>query len=318
MFLTVTHLRIGTRGSALALWQAERVQDLLARLGTRSELVTVRTSGDEGSARPAQYVEGKGLFTRELEDALLDHRIDAAVHSLKDLGAALPARLELVAYPEREDPRDALVTRSGCALERLPRGARVGTSSLRRIAAIRAARSDLNVVPLRGNVPTRVARVERGELDGAVLALAGLRRLGLVDKAVPLDPTVFVPAPGQGAIAVEIRSDDAVTRAAFQRLDNAEVRVAVEAERAAMAELEGGCRVPLGVVCLGSGGARTLHLRVYALDGSQSLSVQAQVDLANPRASGIEAARRLLAAGAAALIRTEVPPAPTANEVSGR
>lgn len=269
-----------------------------------SEITVIRTSGDEGSPRPASYVEGKGLFTRELEEALLQDRIDLAVHSLKDLGAELPAGLELVAFPEREDPRDALVSRHPGGLAELPRGARVGTSSLRRIAALLGERPDVEVVTLRGNVPTRVGKMEKGEVDAVILALAGLKRLGLAGKAVPLDPTVFVPAPGQGALAIEARSDDRQTRGAIAPLDDPEIRLSVEAERAAMAELEGGCRVPLGVTCVAHGGQRTLHLRVYATDGSRSLTSRVPVDPENPRESGIRGARELLDAGAAELIRS--------------
>ncbi|MBI4421743.1 MAG: hydroxymethylbilane synthase [Gemmatimonadetes bacterium] len=313
----MAHLRIGTRGSALALWQAERLGTLLAARGVTAELVTIRTSGDEGSERPKTYAEGKGLFTKELEEALLDGRIDGAVHSLKDLGAVLPAGLELAAYPEREDPRDALVSRHAGGLDGLPRAGRVGTSSLRRVAALLARRPDLEIVPLRGNVPTRVRRVEQGELDAALLALAGLKRLGLAAAAAPLDPTEFVPAPGQGALAVEIRSGDAAARKVLSALDDPEIRVEVEAERAAMAELEGGCRVPLGAICLRAGTARTLHLRVYAPDGTRSLAAAVPVDPRNPRESGIQAARRLLAEGAADLIRIAKPPAATPSEVPG-
>src|SRR2546421_8714201 len=231
-------LRIGTRGSALALWQAERVRSRLGEHRVDSELVVIRTSGDEGSSRPADYLEGKGLFTKELEEALLDGRIDAAVHSAKDLGAVLAPGLELAAFPEREDPRDALLAHPPGGLEALRQGARVGTSSLRRIAALLSLRPDLEVVALRGNVPTRVKRVKQGDVDAAILAMAGLKRLGLDQGATPLDPTIFVPAPAQGALAVETREGDARTRDAMVLLDNPGVRLAVEAERAAMAELE--------------------------------------------------------------------------------
>ena len=180
---------------------------------------------------------------------------------------------------------------------------------------LRVHRPDLEIVPLRGNVTTRVNRVRAGELDGAVLALAGLRRLGLDAGAQPLDPTDFVPAPGQGALAIEIRADDLVTAERVGPLDDREARVSVEAERAAMAELEGGCRVPLGAVCLAVEGRLVLHLRVLAPDGSRSLASKTPVDARDPAASGVAAARSLLAQGAAALIRGG---APTANEVARR
>jgi len=318
MFRFMASLRLGTRGSALALWQAERVRSRLGEHGVDAELVVIRTSGDEGSSRPADYLEGKGLFTKELEEALLDGRIDAAVHSAKDLGAALAPGLELAAFPEREDPRDALLAHPPGGLETLRQGARVGTSSLRRIAALLSQRPDLEVVALRGNVPTRVKRVKQGDVDGAILAMAGLKRLGLTEGATPLDPTIFVPAPAQGALAVETRVGDARTRDAMVLLDNAGVRMAVEAERAAMAELEGGCRVPLGITTIESSGTWTLHLRVYSTDGSRSLSTRVELDPRDPRASGLRGARELLAKGAAELIRSSHEHSPSPIGRGGR
>jgi hydroxymethylbilane synthase len=303
MFHAMLPFRIGTRGSALALWQAERVRAMLGQKGVPSELVIIRTSGDEGSNRPESYLDGKGLFTKELEDALLGGRIDLAVHSAKDLGAVLPAELVLGAFPEREDARDALVSRPPKGIDDLPLRARVGTSSLRRAAALIAQRPDVEIVPLRGNVPTRLKRVEDGQVDAAVLALAGLTRLGLSAGAVPLYPTIFVPAPAQGALAIEIRRDNDDIRTAVALLDDPEVRVAVEAERAAMAELEGGCRVPLGITTVKSDRARTLHLRVYAPDGSRFLAGRELLDPADPHGCGVRAARELLRAGAEELMR---------------
>jgi hydroxymethylbilane synthase len=296
-------LKIGTRGSDLARWQAHRVRDLLAARGWGAELVTIRTSGDEGSRAAKPGTTGKGLFTKEIEDALLAGRIDLAVHSLKDLSAELPPGLLVAAYPEREDHRDALVSRGGGPLDALPQGARVGTSSLRRRAALLALRRDLDVVALRGNVPTRVKKVGRDGLAGAVLALAGLKRLGLAQDAVPLDPTRFPPAPGQGALALEARADDARVLEAIRPLDDAAVRQAVQAERAAMVALEGGCQAAIGACCLVHGGGLTLHVTVFAPDGSRVLSAERAVDGAAPTASGRAAAAELLAAGAGELIR---------------
>ena len=299
-------LRIGTRGSDLARWQAARVRDLLAARGVRAELVTIRTSGDEGGRappRPAPGTTGKGLFTKEIEDALLAGRIDLAVHSLKDLSAQLPDRLVLAAYPEREDQRDAFVSAGGRALADLPPGARVGTSSLRRRAALLALRRDLDVVSLRGNVPTRVRKVGRDGLQGAVLALAGLKRLGLARDATPLDPLQFPPAPGQGALALEARRDDARVLEILRPLDDPAVRRAVEAERAAMVELEGGCQAAIGAWCLAEGGALMLRVSVFAPDGSRVLAARRAVDGATPATSGKAVAAELLAAGADELIR---------------
>ncbi len=304
-------LRIGTRGSDLARWQARRVQALLADRGTASELIVITTSGDETRRGPpppaAPGFAVKGLFTKEIEDALLDGRVDVAVHSLKDLMVDLPDGLVIAAVPEREDPRDGLVTSDGRTLDALPPGARVGTSSLRRRAALANVRPDLEITTLRGNVPTRVRRVEQGAVDGAILALAGLRRLGLAARAVPLDPRVFVPAPGQGALAVEARADDPATHAALRPLDDAEIRAAIEAERGALAVLEAGCNVPIGAAChRDDEGGLTLYLRVYAVDGSRMLSVEVPVDRQAPRASGAAAARRLEAEGARSLIEEAV------------
>lgn len=293
-------LRIGTRGSDLARWQAERVRELLGRRGVTAEIVIIRTSGDAPGPRPTGLAV-KGLFTKELEEALLGDRVDLAVHSLKDLMVELPEGLVLGAVPERGDPRDALVTRDGCPLERLAAGARVGSSSVRRRAALRAARPDLTVVQLRGNVPTRVRRVEEGRVAAAVLALAGLKRLGLDRHAAPLDPAVFVPAPGQGALAIETRADDRRVRAAVHPLDEPDTRVAVDAERAALAGLGTGCNVPIGAHCRRTGHGLELHVVVWAVDGSRALETRVPVNR-DGAAAGRAAAAELLAQGAGALI----------------
>ncbi len=280
------------------------MQELLGALGVTAELVTIRTSGDEGSsARPAPGATGKGLFTKEIEDALLGARIDLAVHSLKDLSAELPRGLVIAAYPEREDPRDALVSASGWNLPALPRGARVGTSSLRRRAALLAARSDLEIVTIRGNVPTRVNKVGRDGLDAAVLALAGLKRLGLAKGAVPLALDWFPPAPGQGALALEARADDGHVLELSRPLDQPAVRCAVEAERAALAELEGGCQAAIGAFCEYGRDGLVLHVRVFAPDGTKQLSSRGPVDPGDPAASGRAVARDLVLRGARDLIR---------------
>jgi hydroxymethylbilane synthase len=297
-------LRLGTRGSDLARWQANRVRDLLAARGVTAELITIRTSGDEGGgARPAPGTTGKGLFTKEIEDALLARRIDLAVHSLKDLSAELPRGLTIAAYPEREDSRDALVSVRGGGVTDLPRGARVGTSSLRRRAALLAARRDLDIVTLRGNVPTRVRRVGTDGLDAAVLALAGLKRLGLGEHAVPLPPDRFPPAPGQGALAIETRADDEPVLGLLRPLDQAAVRNAVEAERGALAELEGGCQAAIGAYCDVGRDGLVLNLRVFAPDGSSVLSARGPVSRDDPAASGRLVAGDLISQGARDLVR---------------
>jgi hydroxymethylbilane synthase len=297
-------LRIGTRGSELARWQATRVRELLGARGVGADLVIIRTSGDEGAnPRRAPGSTGKGLYTREIEDALLERRIDLAVHSLKDLTTELPPGLTIAAYPERDDVRDALVTAGGGALSDLPRGARVGTSSLRRRAALLAVRSDLTVVSIRGNVPTRVKQVGRDGLDAAVLALAGLRRLGLLEGAVPLDPHAVPPAPGQGALALEVRAGDRAVMDCLRPLDDAAVRCAVEAERAALAELEGGCLAAIGAFCESGRDGLALHVRIFAPDGTHALAANGMVNPREPASSGRQVALDLLRRGARDLVR---------------
>jgi len=245
----VSELRIATRRSPLARWQADHVASLwgAAFPGTRVSLVEMTTAGDRFLEAPLQAVGGKGLFIKELEQALLEARADLAVHSLKDLTSAFPPGLCLAAVPAREDARDAWVSPRGVRLEAVPRGARVGTSSLRRGCLLRAARPDLEVVPLRGNVQTRLRKADELGLAGTVLAVAGLRRLGLEGRITEvLPPEVSLPAVGQGALALEARVADAETCTRAGALEDPPTRIAVDAERAFLARLEGGCTVPLG------------------------------------------------------------------------
>lgn len=298
-------LRVGSRGSKLALWQAEWVKAALARHGTAAEIVVIKTRGDAEIDRPFQQMEGKGFFTKEIEDALLAGRIDLAVHSLKDLPTKLPDGLSLGAIPERADPRDALIARSGAeTLAALPAGGKLGTSSLRRVAQVRHLRPDLELVPLRGNVPTRVDKVlVRGEVDAALLACAGLDRLGLEGKiAARLDPLEVMPAPGQGALGLELRSDDARSAAALAPLAHPPSAAAVAAERALLAALGGGCQAPVAAYAAGTGdggkGNGRLFGRVTAPDGSIQLTASAEIDPADPAAAGRAVARLLEAQGA--------------------
>jgi hydroxymethylbilane synthase len=251
-------LRLGTRGSALALAQSGMVADDLRALGASVELVVIRTTGDD---RPPATVWGEGAFVMALEAALLDGRIDVAVHSAKDVPTAGDPRLEIAAYPPREDPRDALVCReSGRTLDTLPAGAVVGTDSPRRVAFLRARRPDLRTRPLHGNVDTRLRKLAAGEADALVLAVAGLKRLGMdgrISEALPTD--VALPAPGQGALAVEVRADDPITRPLVARLDDPPTRAAVEAERAFLRASGGGCRAPLGALATVEGDILTIR-----------------------------------------------------------
>lgn len=304
-------LRIATRGSKLALWQAEHVrQRLLAIEPTLAvELVVLKTQGDRILDRPLAEVGGKGLFVKEIEEALLDGRADVAVHSMKDLPAELAPGLALAAVPEREDPRDALLVRPGLSatdLASLPEGARVGTSSLRRVCLLRSLRPDLDVVPLRGNVDTRLAKLAAGEFDAMVLAVAGLRRLGLAEHiTVALDPEQFVPAIGQGALAIETRSDDEATRERVARLDDAPTRVATAAERAFLARLDGSCRTPMGAHAVLRDDATTLRLAalVGRPDGSELLRAERSGPADFAARLGTDLAEHLIARGAAAILR---------------
>lgn len=302
-------LKIGTRGSKLALWQAEWLRAALARHHMSSELEIIKTQGDAEVDRPLHELAGKGFFTKAIEDALLDGRVDIAVHSLKDLPTTLADGLELGAIPERVDPADVLVLRdtSVTSLALLAAGARVGTSSLRRVAQVRYLRPDLEVVPLRGNVPTRVKKVKDGtDLDAAVLAFAGLDRLGLADGvAVKLDPLELMPAPGQGALGLETRAGDETARRALAPLNHAASALHVTAERTLLALLEGGCQAPVAAFVEkgeGGGGKRErLYGRVTAPDGSVQLTASADLD-DDPIAAGRAVADLLRTQGALELL----------------
>lgn len=307
---SVRPLRIGTRASQLALWQARQVEALLrAQPGAPPvELVHISTAGDVQSAVPLWQVDGRAFFTREIDRALLDGAVDAGVHSLKDIPTQLPAGLTLAAVLPRADPRDALVSRGGTRLAALPPGARIGTSSLRRRAFLARLRPDAHLLELRGNVPTRIERLQRGDYDAVVLAAAGLARLGLERHVSEyLDPQDLPPAVSQGAIAVCARSGDATTLRWLAALDDAPTRLAVSAERALLAHLQGGCQVPLGALATLTDGVLALQASVCALDGSQRLSARAALAAGTcgaPEAAalGRRVAEELLAQGAAELI----------------
>lgn len=304
-------LQLGTRGSALARWQADWVKARLAEHGITAELVIIKTRGDAEVDRPLQQLEGKGFFTKEIEDALLAGRIDVAVHSLKDLPTELPTGLALAAIPERADAAEALVVGGGpgkaTGILLLKTGARLGTSSVRRVAQVKHLRPDLEVVPLRGNVPTRVKQVKDGEqLDAALLAMAGLARLGL-DEAVAarLDPLEIMPAPGQGALGLEIRADDGATRQALQPLEHPDSAYAVAAERALLGELDSGCQAAVSAYVrqpTAENRQPILYGRVTGPDGAIQLTASSAIDPANPAAAGLNVARLLQAQGAASLL----------------
>ena len=281
-----TTIKIGTRGSPLALIQAESVAASLRALGAEVDIVPVRTEGDRRLEVQLAAIGGKGLFVREIEDMLLAGTLDCAVHSLKDLPAETPAGLTLAAFPEREDARDVLVTRESRRLEDLRPGARLGTGSPRRRALALAARADLVVEPLRGNVETRLRKLESAGLDGVLLAAAGLSRLGIAPAHVqPLDPDVFVPAIGQGVLAVESRAGDPRLTSLLDRIDHAPTRACALAERACLARLGASCSSPVAAYALQAGGDIKMTALVASEDGRKVLRASG--------AEGTEGAERL-------------------------
>jgi len=296
----VTAVRIGTRGSALALWQANHVRARLEALGHGVEIVVITTTGDRVLDRPLEAVGGKGAFLKEIEEAMLAGEVDLAVHSLKDVPTALPAGLSLCAILERADPRDALLS-GGARLAELPEGARVGTTSLRRRALVASMRPDVALEDLRGNVDTRIGRLREGRFDAILLAMAGLTRLGRASEATEaLDPRAFVPAPGQGAIALECRDGDGGVRAAVAALDHEPTAHAVAAERAFLAALGGGCNVPLGAHASAAGGDLELVTFVAATGGPALLRGERRGS--DPESLGRALALELRAQGADALL----------------
>ena len=310
-------LRIGTRASALALWQANRVADLIrAQPGAPAvELVHIKTEGDLRTDIPLWAAGGRAFFTKEIDRAQLAGDVDIAVHSLKDLSTLIADGLELAAVLEREDPRDALLTRHGASLKDLPKNARVGTSSLRRRAFLLRARPDLTLLELRGNVPTRIERLEQGKYDAIVLATAGLKRLDLAAHiAAYIEPQVMPPAVSQGAIGVCARAGDEAALRWLRPLDHAATRLAVTAERALLRRIEGGCQVPLGALADVAGSTLHLSAGVCALDGTRSIDCLEQAPLgttplADAAALGLRVAEQLLARGAATVIAEQRRPA---------
>lgn len=321
----MNQLRIATRGSALALWQAEHIRDRLIQDDPllQISLVVLKTQGDRIVDRPLSQVGGKGLFTKEIEEALLDGRAELAVHSMKDLPAEIPEGLLLAAVPERADPQDALVlsprhtnsvhSSSAAALVALlPAGARIGTSSLRRVCQLKRLRPDLEIVPLRGNVDTRLRKLESEELDAIVLAAAGLQRLGFGERiAARFSSSEMVPACGQGALGLECRQEDHATRDRLARLVDEEAMAAVLAERAFSLRLYGNCQTPLGAHATlreSADGAAELSMigMIGSPDGEKLLRAERRGPLAEAAELGRRLAEQLLAAGADALIQ---PPA---------
>lgn len=290
--------KIGTRGSHLATTQTGHVRDALGEHGHPAELQIVTTQGDLSQA-PVERI-GVGVFTSALRDALFHGEVDIAVHSFKDLPTADEPRAHMI-IPTREDSREALIARDGLTLAELPEGARVGTSAPRRVSQLKAVRPDLDIRPLRGNIERRMSYVEDGELDAIILAYAGLVRGGYGDRATEVfSPEVFMPAPAQGALAVECRFDDAVAREAIDTLIDASATAESTAERAVLARLEAGCTAPVAASAVFDGSGVTLRAGVFALDGSRQLVEEAQG--ADPAELGRKVAEALLERGAADLM----------------
>jgi hydroxymethylbilane synthase len=304
-------IRIATRASQLALWQANHVADLLRRTnpGVSVELVHVTTSGDRDRTGKLAQLGTVGVFTREVQTAVLDGRADIAVHSLKDLPTIVTEGLVLAAVPERASPFDALVLprREGSAphadLQSLPRGARVGTGSLRRQAQLLHERSDLQMLDIRGNVETRIAKLDAGEYDAIVLAEAGLTRLNLGDRiSIGLRPPAMYPAVGQGALGIECRGDDAQVLAALEKINAPSVLRAVRAERKLLSALEAGCHAPVGVLSEVAGERLSLDAVVLSRDGRERIIARDSGSADDPEAVGLKVAEKLLAQGAAPFI----------------
>jgi len=305
----VKALRIATRGSALALWQANHIRERLMQLhGVESELIRIRTSGDrfQGAsvAQVSEQTGTKGIFIKELEEALLAGTADLAVHSMKDVPTENPAGLIFPAITKREDVRDCLISRDGAKLKDLAVGARIGTSSLRRQAQLRHHRPDLELLELRGNVDTRLRKVAAGEFDAIVLATAGVKRLGASDKITEILPTeIMLPAVGQGALGIEARADDRETVRLVAALDDPESHAAVTAERALLRELEGGCQLPLGAWARRENGELRLEACVFSADGKEFVRNELRGNAGDAEKLGVRLGQMLIEAGADRILR---------------
>jgi hydroxymethylbilane synthase len=316
-------LRLASRGSTLALWQARHVQALLRALhhDVDVEIDILHTTGDRITDVPLAMIGDRGLFTKEVDNAVLDGRTDFAVHSYKDVPTQIPDGLTLAAVLEREDPRDAFLPGPGrtAGIDDLPAGARVGTSSLRRRSLLLAARPDLVVEDLRGNLDSRLQKLDDGHYDGIILALAGLRRFGREDRAGELlEPPQWLPAAGQGALALVARTDDDGTLARLLPLNHDATRAATDAERAFLGHLEGGCQIPIGALATLDGSRLTLHGLVASLDGTSIVRGEATGPADDPRSIGVHLAEQVSGRGAKDVLNairsanqdTPLPPAP--------
>jgi len=299
-------ITIGTRGSPLALWQAHWIKSQLESVhdDLTIELVKIKTSGDKIQDVPLAKVGGKGLFTKEIEESMLRYETDIAVHSMKDVPVQFPPSLALSVVTEREDPRDALISRKGLKLDDLPKGAKVGTGSFRRTTQLLHYRPDLEVIPMRGNVQTRLDKLESEGLDAIILAAAGLIRLGMADRITEnIEPEIMLPGGGQGAVGIESRKEDIRVMNRIFPLDHEETHRALEAERSFLTRLEGGCQVPIGVYATIEG--ETLRLRglVGSLDGKQVLKAERKGPVEDPGVIGFQLAGEILEMGADKILK---------------
>ncbi len=299
-----TELVIGTRGSKLALWQAEHIKGMVERItGLPVRLKVIKTTGDKILDVPLAKVGGKGLFTKELEVALMAGEVDMCVHSMKDVPTELPEGLFIAAMPERVDPRDVIVSGKGYTLDTLPEGARVGTSSLRRVAQVRHLRPDVEIVDVRGNLDTRMRKAEEGQVDAVILAAAGITRMGWADRITHyVEPEQMISAVGQGAIGVEIREDDEEMRHVMERIGHPETMECVTAERVVMRRLEGGCQVPIGAYARIEGATMVMDAMVGSLDGSTIVRRRVEGPAEDPVGLGERMVRELLDGGAGEIL----------------
>ena len=296
-------IAIGSRGSALALWQANWVRDHLLADGHDVEIRVIRTSGDRMAQAPLQQSGVKGLFVKEIEEALLDESIDVAVHSLKDLPADQPTGLIIAAVPKREDARDAFISKTGAGFSDLPAGARLGTSSVRRQSQLRYLRPELEIVPIRGNVDTRLRKLDEGQCDALVLAAAGLIRLGFEHKIHDrFSADQICPAVGQGALAIETRASDKTIREVMASLDDPKSHQAVRAERELLRRLGGGCSVPIAAHATTNGESLSIDAVVASPDGIRLVRASASGSIADPEEAGRAVAEKLLSLGASDIL----------------
>jgi hydroxymethylbilane synthase len=295
-------LRIGTRKSKLALWQANFIKEKLEKRGHKVELVLITTSGDKIQDVPLAKIGGKGLFVKEIEEALMRKEIDLAVHSLKDVPMTLPEGLTIGAITERENPFDVLISLKGVHFEDLPQGAKVGTSSLRRQVQIKRRRRDLKVETLRGNVDTRLRKLQEGFYDAIILAYAGVKRMGMEDKITQVLED-FIPAVGQGSLAIEIREDDQDVWQVVRDLDHTESRIRAECERAFLRELQGGCQVPIGAYSWIEGDNILIKGFVSDLEGIKFIEGMKSAGMKCAEQIGVQLARELLSKGAEEILR---------------